>query len=299
MEERETRYMEGIVEGDAEDTAEDAAEDRRQNKDGKCNVRMFHVKHSDRQSKGNGNNGDGKDGESGSEDGRGKRCEKKKAGKAGKRTATDLVFVLDRSGSMAGLESDTIGGFNALIEEHKSCEGDATVSTVLFNHETRVLHDRVGIRKVRPLTCDDYRVSGCTALLDAVGGAIRHTLQVHRYLPKKFRPAKTIVVIVTDGMENSSTRYSYKDVKRMIRDCEKKRGWEFLFLGANIDAAAEAGRMGIASSRAATYVSDDCGTGVMYQSVARATCSLRSCASLAEDWASDIEADRAKRAIRG
>jgi Mg-chelatase subunit ChlD len=209
---------------------------------------------------------------------------------------TDLIFLLDCSGSMSGLEGDTIGGFNAVLKEHKELSGKATVSTILFNHETHVLHDRVDIEKVKLLTGKDYHVGGCTALLDAVGGAIRHTKMVHGYLPKEYRPEKTIVVIITDGMENSSKKYSYKDVKRLISKCEEKQSWDFLFLGANIDAAAEAERIGIAQSHAATYVADERGTEVVYGAVAAASCAMRDCGtSLSENWADDIKADHAAR----
>ncbi len=214
---------------------------------------------------------------------------------SGRAQSCDLVFVLDCSGSMAGLESDTIGGFNAVLKEHKALPGKATVSTVLFNHKSRVLHDREDIENVALLTEKDYRVGGCTALLDAVGGAIHYTKKVHGYLPKEHRPEKTIMVIITDGMENASTKYSYKEVTHLINKCEKKHNWEFLFLGANIDAASEAQRIGIASERAATYLADEQGTNMVYQTVAAASCHLRECGHLGANWAEDIEADCAAR----
>lgn len=205
------------------------------------------------------------------------------------RATTELVFLLDRSGSMAGLEADTIGGFNAVLEQHRQQPGQAVLSTVLFDHETLVLHDRVDLRQVRPLTSDDYSVRGSTALLDAVGGAIKHIAMVQRYLPDGYKPGKTIFVITTDGMENASRRYSYEDVKRLIGEREKQ-GWEFLFLGANIDAAKEAGKMGIPAARAAQYVPDCQGSEVMFEAVAQATCNLRAQEVLSDDW-SDAVAD--------
>ena len=166
---------------------------------------------------------------------------------------TELVFILDRSGSMAGLEADTIGGFNAMIEKQRRQDGKALVSTVLFDGVTEVLHDRVPLDRVPLLTDRTYTVRGCTALLDAVGGAIHHIGNIHKYARREDVPEKTIFVITTDGMENASRRYSYEKVKQMIARQQKKYGWEFLFLGANIDAAREAGRMGIAPTHAVTY----------------------------------------------
>lgn len=208
---------------------------------------------------------------------------------ASEQPMTELVFLLDRSGSMTGLEDDTVGGFNAVLEQHRRQPGQAVVSTVLFDHETCVLHDRMDLRRVHSLTRDDYVVRGTTALLDAVGGSIRHIAMVQRYLPDGFKPSKTIFVITTDGMENASRRHTYEDVRRMIGEREE-RGWEFLFLGANIDAAKEAGRMGIHASRAARYVPDSQGSEVMYATVAQATCDLRAQQTLPDDW-SDAVAD--------
>lgn len=210
------------------------------------------------------------------------------------RAITELVFLLDRSGSMAGLETDTIGGFNAVLEQHRRQPGQAVLSTVLFDHETLVLHDRVDLQLVRPLTRDDYSVRGSTALLDAVGGAIKHIARVQRYLPGGFKPGKTIFVVTTDGMENASRRYSYEDVKRLIGEREEQ-GWEFLFLGANIDAAKEARRMGIPVARAAQYVADCQGSEVMFEAVAQATCNLREQQVLSDDWSDAIADDFAGR----
>ena len=177
---------------------------------------------------------------------------------------TELVFILDRSGSMAGLEADTIGGFNAMIKkQQKETDGKAFVSTVLFNQRSEVLHDRIPLTEVKPLTDEDYEVGGTTALLDAVGGAVNHIKNIHKYARDEDRPAKTIFIITTDGMENDSHEFSYKDVKRLIEQ-QKERGWEFVFLGANIDAAEVADSIGIDRRRAVNYHSDRRGTQKVY-----------------------------------
>ena len=162
-----------------------------------------------------------------------------------KKNLTELVFILDRSGSMAGLEKDTIGGFNAMIEKQRGEPGEALISTVLFDNETEVIHDRVPLDRVPALTEKEYFVRGCTALLDAVGGAIHHIGNVHKYAREEDRPEKTLFVITTDGMENASHFYNYEQVRAMIERQRETYGWEFLFLGANIDAAREAARFGI------------------------------------------------------
>ena len=166
---------------------------------------------------------------------------------------TELVFILDRSGSMGGMEKDTIGGFNSMLDKQRKETGEAVVSTVLFDNEIEVIHDRVSISNVQNLTDKDYFVRGCTALLDAVGGAIHHIGNVHKYARKEDVPEKTLFIITTDGMENSSRKYTYEKVKSMIAKQKKKYGWEFLFLGANIDAIQEAGRFGIDASHAVNY----------------------------------------------
>ena len=213
-----------------------------------------------------------------------------------KKNLTEIVFILDRSGSMAGLEDDTIGGFNAMIEKQKKEQGEAFVSTVLFDNVSEVIHDRVDIQKVEPMTRKDYYVRGCTALLDAVGGAIHHIGNVHKYAREEDRPEKTIFVITTDGMENASRQYSYKDLKRMIERQKEKYGWEFLFLGANIDAAKEAARFGINADRAANYHADRQGTGVIYETVSDAIGQVRQCsAPLRANWKARIDEDYEKR----
>ena len=212
-----------------------------------------------------------------------------------KKGLTELVFILDRSGSMAGLEADTIGGFNAMIEKQRNEPGEAFVSTVLFDHCSEVIHDRVSLSKLPKLTEKDYYVRGCTALLDAVGSAISHIGNVHKYAREEDRPEKTLFVITTDGMENASRRYSYEKVKAMITRQKEKYGWEFLFLGANIDAAREAARFGISEDRTADYLADSQGTGVIYEAVSETVCNFRASRPMAADWKAKIDADVRKR----
>lgn len=212
-----------------------------------------------------------------------------------KRGWTELVFILDRSGSMQGLERDTIGGFNAMLEKQKKQPGEAFVSTVLFDDETQVLHDRLRLNKVKPITEKDYYVRGCTALLDAVGGAIHHIGNIHKYARPEDVPAHTLFVITTDGMENASRRYAARQVKEMIRRQKEKYGWEFLFLGANIDAVETAGRLGICPDRAVNYHSDSTGTRLNYQVVGQAVAAVRGNVPLNEHWKDAIEADFRKR----
>ena len=209
---------------------------------------------------------------------------------------TELVFILDRSGSMAGLEKDTIGGFNAMLEKQRKEPGDAVVSTVLFDTRVEVIHDRVALADVPDLTDREYYVRGCTALLDAVGGAIHHIGNVHKYARREDVPEKTLFIITTDGMENASRRYTYDKVRRMIEHEKEKYGWEFLFLGANIDAAAEAKRFGIDASMAANYHCDEEGTALNYEVISEAITSVRACAApLSADWKQKIDADYRRR----
>lgn len=208
-----------------------------------------------------------------------------------KKNLTELVFILDRSGSMAGLESDTIGGFNAMIDKQKKAAGEACVSTVLFDNESVVIHDRADMKRIAPLTEEQYSVRGCTALLDAVGGAIHHIGNVHKYAREEDRPEHTLFVITTDGMENASRRYTAERVKQMIRRQKEKYGWEFIFLGANIDAVETAGRIGIDESRAVNYHSDSVGTRLNYEVISEAVCCMRECAAIPADWAERIERD--------
>ena len=211
-----------------------------------------------------------------------------------KNNITELVFILDRSGSMAGLESDTIGGFNAMIEKQKKQNGECYVSTVLFDNESEVLHDRVKLSEIRPMTDRDYTVRGCTALIDAIGGAIHHIGNVHKYARPEDVPENTMFIITTDGMENASRRYSSDRVKAMIERQKEKYGWEFLFIGANIDAVETAARYGIDRDRAVNYNADREGTSIVYESVARAVCNVRANASI-DNWSDDINADFIRR----
>ena len=208
---------------------------------------------------------------------------------------TELVFILDRSGSMSGLESDTIGGFNSMIEKQKKEEGAAVVSTVLFDNESAVIHDRLPLENVPRMTEREYYTRGCTALLDAVGGAIHHIGKVHKYARKEDVPEKTLFIITTDGYENASKRYDYEKVRKMIEHQKEKYGWEFLFLGANIDAAAEARRFGISADRAVTYKCDEEGTALNYEVISDAVCSVRACRPLAADWKKRIDEDVKQR----
>lgn len=170
---------------------------------------------------------------------------------------TELVFILDKSGSMGGMEDDTIGGFNAMIEKQKVIEGTVYISTVLFSNTSEVLHDRKELNQIQPLTKKDYQVGGCTALLDAVGRAIKHISNIHKYARKEDIPERTMFVITTDGQENASQEYSHNQIKDMIRKQEQNHGWEFLFLAANIDAASTAESIGISEDRAVNYVTEE------------------------------------------
>lgn len=208
-----------------------------------------------------------------------------------KKNLTELVFILDRSGSMAGLEQDTIGGFNAMTQKQRKEPGEALISTVLFDNETEVIHDRLPLDKVPALTEKEYYVRGCTALLDAVGGGIRHIGNIHKYAREEDRPEKTLFVITTDGMENASRRYTYDKVKRMIERQQEQYGWEFLFLGANIDATREAARFGIRADCAADYHPDSVGTEAVYESVCEAVRQVRRSAPLKASWKQKIDED--------
>ena len=208
---------------------------------------------------------------------------------------TELVFIIDRSGSMAGLEADTIGGFNAMIEKQRKEEGECFVSTVLFDNISEVLHDRVRLSEISPMTDKEYTVRGSTALIDALGGAIHHIGNVHKYARREDVPAHTMFIITTDGMENASHKYSGERVKRMIQRQKEKYGWEFLFIGANIDAVETAARYGIDRDRAVNYNADKEGTRVVYESVSKAVCNVRASAPLSADWSADIAADYKNR----
>lgn len=218
---------------------------------------------------------------------------------------TELVFILDRSGSMGGLESDTIGGFNSMIGKQKKEEGEAFVTTILFDDQVETLHDRVEVKKLEPITDKEYYVRGCTALLDAIGETIEKIDTIHKYAREEDIPAKTLFVITTDGMENASKKFDYKKIKHMIEKHQEKEHWEFLFLGANIDSIEVAGRMGINASHAVNYECDSAGTALNYDILGRAVSKVRKMAAmesccaapqmLDDGWKADIEKDYKKR----
>ena len=192
-----------------------------------------------------------------------------------RKNLTEIVFILDRSGSMSGLEQDTIGGFNSMINQQKNADCEALVSTILFDNVSEVLHDRINVKDIQPLTDHDYMVRGCTALLDAIGGAIHHIGNIHKYARREDIPEHTMFVITTDGMENASRCYTYDKVKRMVEKEKQKYGWEFLFLGANIDAIQVAARFGIGADRALNYESDSAGTVLNYQVLSETVSAVR------------------------
>ncbi len=208
---------------------------------------------------------------------------------------TELVFILDRSGSMSGLESDTIGGFNGMIAQHKGDGGDVLVSTVLFDHENEVIHDRVRIAEVPTLTDKEYYTRGCTALLDAMGDGIRHIKNVHKYARPEDRPARTMFIITTDGLENSSTRYTADQVRAMVKKQEKEEGWEFVFLGANIDAVQVAGGLGIRAENAVEFACDAAGVRENFASLSHMTCAFAATGTIVPTWSRKISKHLAKQ----
>ena len=208
---------------------------------------------------------------------------------------TELVFILDRSGSMSGLESDTVGGFNSMIEKQKRQNAPCYVSTVLFDDVSEVLYDRVKLGDVQKMTEEQYFVRGCTALMDAIGGAIHHIGNIHKYARREDVPEHTMFVIMTDGMENASRRYSSEQVKKMIERQKEKYGWEFLFIGANIDAVETAARYGIGADRAVNYNADKKGTRIVYEAVAEAVCNVRASKKLNKEWSKEIDKDYKER----
>lgn len=208
-----------------------------------------------------------------------------------KNNITELVFIIDRSGSMSGLEADTIGGFNSMIEKQKKNNGTAYISTILFDNETEVLHDRVPIEQIKPMTDKDYYVRGCTALLDAVGSSVKHIRNIHKYARKEDVPEHTMFVITTDGMENASRLYSGQKVKEMIEKAKKKYGWEFLFIGANIDAIETAHSFGISENRAVNYNPDSKGTEIMFESISQAVTECRTSPCISNSWKNNLDED--------
>lgn len=212
-----------------------------------------------------------------------------------KKDCTELVFILDRSGSMSGLEEDTIGGYNALLKKQRDTAGTCIVSTVLFNHRAVVLHDRLDIVKVDSISEMDYSVGGSTALLDAIGRSINFIRKVHNHLPDDEIPEKTLFVITTDGMENSSEYYDFKQIKMMIETQKERKDWEFIFLGANIDSIDVARRFGIHADRTANYHSDKEGTKLNYDVLSDAIIEMRMKKSMKADWKTRIDDDYKNR----
>ena len=220
-----------------------------------------------------------------------------------KKGLTEIVFILDRSGSMAGLEADTIGGYNSMLAKQKKEKGEAIISTVLFDDRTEILHDRKNIQNVERITDKEYYVRGCTALLDAVGGAIHHISRIQKEMPEEERPEKTLFIITTDGLENASRWYSYEKVKRMVEKKKKRNHWEFVFLGANIDAVEVAGRFGVAANRAVRYESDSVGTALNFTIMSKMVSCARASSSAEDmeeafdndDMLAPIQADYKKR----
>ncbi len=208
---------------------------------------------------------------------------------------TELVFILDRSGSMAGLESDTIGGFNAMIEKQKKETGEVYVSTVLFDNISDVLHDRLRLSEIPKMTDKDYEVRGCTALVDAIGGAIHHISNIHKYARPEDVPARTLFIITTDGMENASHRYTASQVRQMVAERKQKYGWEFLFIGANIDAVQTAADFGIDENRAVNYHADELGTQVLYETLTAPISAMRTGSAIPDGWDSEIKKDFEER----
>ena len=205
---------------------------------------------------------------------------------------TEMVFVLDRSGSMRSLTADTIGGFNELIEKQKKLEGDAYVTTVLFDHEYEVLHDHVSLKDVAPLTDREYFARGSTALLDAVGRTINTVGARLAATPEEERPAHVVFVITTDGMENASCEYTAKQVREMVEHQQQKYSWQFVFLGANMDAVSEAGKLGISAKYAANFAPSRRGVSQMYRvALDEVMCSARVGSDIGSDWKSSLDTD--------
>ena len=212
-----------------------------------------------------------------------------------KKEITELVFVLDKSGSMAGLEGDTIGGYNAMLEKQKAVDGECRITTVLFDNNYELLHDRLDIRAVGPMTEKEYFVGGSTALLDAIGRTVSKIGNVQKHTAEGYRAGKVLFVIITDGEENASREYSLEKVRAQIERQKEKYAWEFIFLGANIDAAETAGRFGIAADRAQEFHADSQGVALNFDVLSEAVTSFRSCSSLRDGWSDKIRKDHDKR----
>ena len=216
-----------------------------------------------------------------------------------KKNLTELVFILDKSGSMAGLERDTIGGFNAMLDKQKAQAGECRITTVLFDHRYELLHDRTDIRAVRPITAREYRVGGSTALLDALGKTIHKIATAQKNTSEPFRAKRVMFVIITDGEENASREYAAKEVKEAIRRQKSRYGWEFIFLGANIDAVETAGRFGIDAGRTANYVPDSQGTALNFRAMSETVSAFRACGAVPDACLDAVRRDMRKRGGRG
>ena len=215
-----------------------------------------------------------------------------------KKDLTELVFIIDRSGSMSGLESDTIGGYNAMLEKQKKEQGEAVITTVLFDDKYELLHDRINIRGVEPITERDYFVRGSTALLDAVGKTINKIGHVQKHTSEEERAERVMFVITTDGMENASREFTREKIREMITHQKVKYGWEFIFLGANIDSAEAADRFGIGRDMAADYNSDSEGTRLNYEVISQTVSDIRARRSISKEWKGRIDEDRERRGER-
>ena len=211
------------------------------------------------------------------------------------RNLTEIVFILDRSGSMSGLESDTIGGYNAMLKRQQEEDGEAIVTTVLFDDEYQLLHDRFNIKWIKPITEKEYYVGGLTALLDAMGKSIQKIINVQKNTSDDQKADKVLFVITTDGMENASREYSYGRIKKMVEHQKEKYGWEFIFLGANIDAVLTAERFGIEHDRSANYHADGEGTRLNFEAVSNVVSDLRASKSISKDWKENIDKDFERR----
>ena len=212
-----------------------------------------------------------------------------------KNNLTELVFILDKSGSMAGLEADTIGGFNAMLKKQQKVDGEAYVTTVLFNHDYELLHDRIHVNGISVMTDEDYEVGGTTALLDAIGFTIQKIKNVQKRTRESQRAEKVLFVITTDGMENASCEYTVEKIKKMIRFQKEKYDWQFIFLGANIDAVTTAAKFGIGEDFAVDYHADEIGTQLNYEAVGEAVSNLRSGKKIDRSWKEEIERDYHQR----
>ena len=208
---------------------------------------------------------------------------------------TEVVFILDRSGSMSGMEDDTIGGFNSMIDKQKKTENDALITTVLFDHEIEMIHDRVPLAEIKPMTSQEYWTRGSTALLDAIGKSIEHIKNIHKYARDEDRPNKTLFCITTDGMENASINYTYQQIRKMVEEAKEKRRWEFLFLGANIDAIETARNFGIDESRAANFINDGEGIKTMYMAECCLMSDIRNNRINERSWKKNVDADYIRR----